>query len=234
MSSSTEGLVELFDHFTGAALRGEIAGVAENSGTAAIVVGQEGGAAVVTTGATSGNRAHLSAGLNWKAASGKLFFKTRVKKITEITTYAMFVGLTDTVAQEMPIELGSGQAITSSATDAVGFIFDTDATTDKWYVGGVKTDVDTALTAVSLNGTHQAPVADEWQEFAIEVNSDGDAVFYFGRDLNESNYGLREIGRIDNCVNPSTLLTPIVCIETRTTAARSAYVDYVRMAGSAD
>lgn len=234
MSSSVNGKVELFDHFTGAALRGEIAGVAENSGTAAIVVGQEGGAAVITTGTSSGNRAHLSAGLNWKAASGGIVFRARVKKITEITSCALFVGLTDTVSQENPIELGASQAITSSATDAVGFIFDTDATIDKWWIGGVKADVDTALTAVNLNGTQQAPVADEWQEFEIHVNSDGDAVFYFGRDLNEGNYGLREVGRIENCVTPGTLLTPHVGIETRTTAARSAYVDYIYVCGGAD
>lgn len=224
----------LEDHFLGAALRGEIAGVAENSGTAAIIVGQEGGAAVITTGTTSGNRAHLSAGLNWKASEGTLKFRARVKKITEITLCAMFIGLTDTVAQENPIEIGASDAVTSNATDAVGFIFDTDAATDKWFVAGVKADVDTGLTAVKLNGTTQdAPVADEWQDFGIDVNPDGDAVFYFGRDVSGKG-GLKEVARVANCVTPGTLLTPHVGIETRTTAARSAYVDYIRMEGSAD
>lgn len=220
------------DHFVGAALRGEVAGVAENSGTAAIIVGQEGGAATITTGATDGNRAHLSMGLNWKPASGSLYFETRMKTVTAATLRAFFVGFTDTVAQENPIELGASQAITSNATDACGFIFDTAATIDKWYVGGVKTDVDTALTAVNLDGTHQAPVADEWQTFGVEVNSDGDAVFYFGRDTG-SKYGLREVARIADAVNPATLLTPHVGIETRDGTARSAYVDYFYLAGSA-
>ena len=37
---------------------------------------------------------------------------------------------------------------------------------------------------------------------------------------------MREVARINNAVTPSVLLTPIVLIETRTTAARSAYADY--------
>ena len=160
MASATHSKVCLFDHFTGAALAGEIAGVVENSGTAAIIVGQEGGAATITTGTSDGNRAHLSAGLNWKAASGSIWFEARVKNVTAVTTRALFIGVTDTVAQENPIELGSAQAITSNATDAVGFIFDTAATTDVWYIGAVKGDVDATLAPVQVSGVSVAPVAD--------------------------------------------------------------------------
>lgn len=226
------GRIPFLDHFYGAALRGEVAGVAENSGTAAIKVGIEGGVCEITTGGADGNRAHLSMGLNWKPAAGSMYFETRMKSVTAATLRAFFIGFTDTVAQENPIELGAAQAITSNASDAAGFIFDTAATIDKWYVGGVKANIDTALTAVSLDGTHQAPVADEWQSFGVEVNSDGDAVFYYGRDSG-SKYGLREVARIADCVTPDTLLTPHVGIETRDGNARTAYVDYFYVAGSA-
>lgn len=223
------GIDTFFDNFYGAALRGEVAGVTENSGTAAIVVGQEGGVAGLVTGATSTNRSLINMGLNWKAGSGSMYFETRVKSVTAITTRALFIGFTDTVAIENPIQLATA-TVTSNASDAVGFLYDTAATTAKWFMAGVKGDVDTAFSAVNLDNVQQAPVADEWQTFGVELNSDGVAVLYFGRD-NGSKYGLREVGRIANAVTPTVLLTPIVCVETRTTAAKTAYVDYFKIRG---
>lgn len=227
------GRVTLFDDFLGAALRGEVAGVAENSGTAAVVVAQDGGVAGLTTGATSGNRAHLSAGLNWKAENGTLSFEARVKPVTDITARAHFVGLTDTVAQENPIEIATA-TITSNASDAVGFVFDTDATTDKWFGLAVKGDADRVVLAdgaIKHDGaTQDAPVADTYETFRIEVNTDGDAVLAYGRDSG-NRYGLRTVLRIDSAVTPTVLLTPHIGIETRTTAAKTAYADYVFIEG---
>ena len=228
MAQTIHGKTELFTHFLGAALPPEVAGVAENSGTAAIKVGIEGGVAEITTGTTDGNRAHLSAGLNMKAASGSLVMEARVKCVTAITTRALFIGFTDSVAQENPIELGASDAITSTATDAVGFVYDTDAATDKWFAVGVKTNIDTALLAVNVKGAQQAPVADKWQTFRVEVNADGHAVFSFGQE----GEGLQEIGRIANAVAPGVLLTPHVGIEARTTAAQTAYVDFLGACGA--
>lgn len=228
--STGMGRVCLFDDFVGAALAGEVAGVAENSGTAAIIVGQDGGAATITTGTSDGNRAHLSAGLNWKAANGNLRFEARVKNVTAITTRALFIGLTDTVAQENPIELGASDAITSSASNAVGFVYDTGAATDKWFGVGVKADVDTALLSIAIDGTQQAPVADTYETFALTVNTDGDATFSYGKDSGNK-YGLREIGRITDAITPGTLVTPHIGIETRTTAAATAYADYLFIEG---
>lgn len=225
MASATHSRVHLFDHFVGAALAGEIAGVAENSGTAAVKVGIEGGACEITTGTSDGNRAHLSAGLNWRADRGGLYFEARVKNVTAVTTRALFIGLTDTVAQENPIELGASQAITSTATDAVGFVFDTGATTDVWYLAGVNTDVDATLVTLAYPGAASvAPAADTWDVFGISVNKDGDAEFFYN--------GIY-VGRISEAVSPDVLLTPHVGIETRTTAAATAYVDYIEMDGAA-
>lgn len=223
------GKVTLFDDFLGAALRGEVAGVAENSGTAAIVVGQDGGAAETTTGTSSGNRAHLSAGLNWKPSNGSVSFEARVKPITDITSRAHFVGLTDSVAQEFPIEYAT-TTITSNASNAVGFVFDTAGTVAKWHGLAVASDVD-AITltngAIKHDGANQdAPVADTYETFRIEVNTDGDAVLAYGRDSG-ARYGLRTVLRIADAVTPTVLLTPMVQVETRTTAAKGAYTDYL-------
>jgi len=228
---TNKGRICLYDDFLGAALRGEYAGVTENSGTAAVVVGQEGGAATVLTGTSSGNRAHISAGLNWKAASGSIYFEARVKPITDITLRANFVGLTDTVAQENPIEY-STTTVTANATDAVGFMFDTAGTVAKWHAAWVKAGAASTLVAgvFTHDGVQPAPVAGEYENFGVHVNTDGDTVFSYGRDTGNK-YGLREVLRVSDTVTPTVLLTPHVGIETRTTAAKEAYVDYIDCEG---
>ena len=225
------GRVELFDDFLGQALRGEWQEVTENSGTfAPTATGLEGGVAALTTGTTSGNRVGAYLELNFKAGTGSIVFEARVKSRTAITTRAIFIGFTDVATIENPIEIGASDAVTSNATNGVGFIYDTDAATDKWWVAGVKADVDTALTAVNLNGTQQAPVADQWQTFRIEINTDGDAVFGFGADTG-SNYGCKEVARIANCVAPTALLVPVVLCETRTSGASIVDIDYIYVCG---
>lgn len=230
--STNHGLLYFFTDFLGAAIDPAVAGVAENSGTAAVTVGQDGGVAGIVTGATSGNRAHLSMGLNFKAANGSLRMETRLKPVTDITNRANFIGFTDTVAQEMPIEYAT-TTITSTATDAVGFMFDTAGTVAKWHCAAVKNDVDVltlAQGALTIDGAQQAPVADVYENFAIEINVDGDAVYSYGRDAGNK-YGLREVLRVSDAVTPTVLLTPHVGIETRTTAAKTAYCDYLEVRG---
>lgn len=222
MASATHSKTCAFSHFLGAAIGPEFAGLAENSGTAGVLVGQEGGVVTLATGTSSGNRAQVHAGVNWKASSGGIFFEARVKNVSAITTRALYVGLTDTVSQENPIEI-SGTTVTSNASDAAGFFYDTDATTDVWYYAGVKADVDTALGTVSVGGVSVAPVADTWATFGIEIDPSGNATFYYN--------GVYQ-GRVLNAVTPGTLLTPIVLVEARTTAAQTAYVDYIDMCGA--
>lgn len=224
------GRVSLFTDYLGAAIDPAWAGVSENSGTGVILVGQANGVATLVTGTTSGNRSMNNAGLNFKASTGKLVYEARVTLHTAITLRAAFIGLTDTVAIENPIELGAGTVQTSTATDAVGFFYDTDADTDKWYFAGVKADVDTALMPLNVNGAQAVPVADVWATFRIEVDLDGNAVFSYGEDK-AGQWGCREVGRLNNCVTPTVLLTPVVMTETRTTAASTVYVDYQYIEG---
>lgn len=222
-TSATNRELSQFDHFFGAALAGQWVGVAENSGSAAIVAGVEGGVVGLITGTTSGNRAQLVSGRNLKTVSGSITFKARVKSVTAITTRALFIGLTDSVSQENPIEIGAGDVVTSTATDAVGFVFDTDATTDKWFVAGVKNDTDTTLTAVNINGSQVAPVADVYDDYGITVSPEGHAEFFLNGVF---------VARIDNCVTPTVLLTPVILIETRTSGAATAYADFADCEGT--
>jgi hypothetical protein len=220
VSSFTDlGRVKYMSHFTGPVIPTEIGGVAENSGTAATVVGKVGGVVGLITGASDGNRSQIISGLNHKAEDGSLDFTALVMNLTAITTRALFIGFTDTVAQENPIEI-NGTTITSNATDAVGFVYDTAATTDVWYIQGVKTDVDTALKAAvnPAGGGTYVPVAGTYNEFRIIVNTDGLASFYIDGAF---------VGQVANTVSTTALLTPIVLLETRTGGAATAYIDAI-------
>ncbi len=227
-STSIGETVILRDVFLGASLNPAIAGTTENSGSGAIVVAQEGGVAGIITGATSGNRSQLTTGLNHLPSSGSVLVQWRVKNVTAITTRALFIGLTDTVALENPIEI-SGTTFTYNATDAVGFVFDTAATTDAWYVAGVASGSgQNAL--LSLNGENVVPTADVYENFMVELTPEGDAVFSYGKDDGSTTTsGLKEIARISSAVTPSVLLTPVALIETRTSGASTAYADALQI-----
>lgn len=226
-SFASNGRTLIESDFMGAAIDPAFAGTTENSGTAALLVAKVNGVVTLVTGTTSGNRSALTSGLNQKAEDGSLVFSAIVMNLTAITTRAVFIGLTDTVSLEMPIEI-SGTTLTTSATDAVGFVYDTDATTDVVYIQGVAADVDTALlTAQRQNrgGATFVPTAGTYDEYRIEVNVDGDAYFYIDGEY---------VGMQANAVTPTVLLTPIVIVETRTTAAQTVYADFVSCEAARD
>ena len=226
--SISNGEIVLFqDDFLGAALAGEVAGTTENSGSAAIVVAQRGGVGGLVTGATDGNISQFTTGLNHLVSDGSIRVQWRVKNQTAILTRALFIGLTDTVSLENPIEL-SGTTFTSNATDAVGFVFDTAATTDVWYVAGVNADTDKGGTAVSIDGSQVSPTIGVYENFAVEVTPAGDAILSYGKDNADGHStGMREVARITAAVATTALLTPIALLETRSAAAKTAYVDSV-------
>ena len=214
---ASKGRVTLEGDFLGPTLLTDWAGVTENSGTAAILAGKAGGQVELVTGASSGNRSHLWSGLNHLPSEGSVVVTFICSNRTAITTRAIFIGLTDVGTQEQPIEI-SGVTVTSNATNAVGFVYDTDATTDIWYLQGVAADVDTPLLAATWNGDSTlVPVAETQDEFTIIVSTDGDAIFYINGE---------QVGIATNAVGTTALLTPIVSLETRTTAAQTLWVDY--------
>lgn len=230
-TSISNDLTVLYDDFLGAVINPAIGGVSENSGTAAIVVAQRGGVGGLVTGASSGNRSAFNTGLNYLVSDGGIVVQWRMKQVTGITTRALFVGLSDTVSLENPIEL-SGTTFTSNATDAVGFVYDTDATTDVWYTAAVNADSDKGGTAVTINGGTVAPEAGIYENFRIEVNADGDAILSYGKDNGgQTITGWQIVATIENAVATTALLTPYILLETRTAGASTAYVDALLIAG---
>jgi len=145
--------------------------------------------------------------------SGALTFECRVK-LSAITNVAAFFGFTDQkAALEIPIEsAASADTLTSNATDGCGFMFDTAMSTDNiWFVG-----VDTNSDATAQNSA-LAFVADTYRTLRMVVTAAGAATFYIDGTL---------VGTSMADATAATTLYPTLCVSSRTTATRTATVDY--------
>ncbi len=216
--------VQLFDHFLGDVIADQYSAAKGSDAQAIIatvVAGEAGGVVRQTSGDTTvvaESACALTHALNWKANQGGLYMKARVRLNTSVADVAVCVGLTDVLATttlEEPFSI-SGTTITSNATDAVCFVFDTAQTNDAWHIQGVKNNTDTAI-----NNTGVAPVADTWVTLEIVVDTIGNATFY----INGVSYGT-----VANAVTASVALTPVVSIMARTTTSKVIDMDYLMVA----
>ena len=188
------------------------------------------GKIVGTTGAGSGasmaaNGILIDGGLTWKAGTqGPLDFQTRLQ-ISAITNICLYAGFTDQVSTlEMPFTI-SGSTVTSNATDAVGFLFDTAATAATWKLLGVANDVDATLQEAvqSTSTATTAPVAATYTTLRVTVATDGSATFF----INGNPVGTRMAGAVTSTV----ALAPVIAVFSRTTASPTCTVDYVHVSG---
>jgi len=212
----------VFDHFTGAALNTNIWTAVEGTDSAtsaAALASAAGGVLRLTTGdAGTGAAADMEqivSQLAYKASLGGLSMETRIK-LSAITTCLLFVGFTDSLSFEVPIEsAGSVNTLTSTATDAVGFLFDTRMSTDTFHLVGVKNDVDATSQVLDV-----APVAATYVTLRVDVSSAGDAQFFID--------GV-QVGEImEDAVTPTALLTPTVAVsKTSVAASMTADLDWL-------
>lgn len=216
--------ISYFEDFLGDVVPDQInavEGTDSATSNAAILAGGQGGVLQLTTGdagtGLAADMEQITWALTFQASNGGLAFQTRIK-LSAITTCYVFVGFTDLVTLEAPIEsAASANTLTSNATDAVGFMFDTRMTDDKWWLVGVATDVD---------ATHQntgfAPVADDYETLRIEVSSTGVASFFRnGMQVGTSMSGAVAVGAD---------LTPTIAVsKTSVAASMTAEVDYVHV-----
>lgn len=224
VAGTAKNRVRFFDDFLGDVIADQWAVVegADTSTSDAAVVSGVGGMLRLTTGDSAtatyaGNGIQVTHGAfyNWKAENGGLRFETRIK-LSAITTCALFVGFTDLGTFEAPIEsAGSGNTITTNATDAVGIMFDTRMTADNFWGVGVKNDVD--ATAVNLG---VAPVAATYITLAIEIGADERANFFINGAL---------VGSTASAVTKTVLLTPTIAatslLDTLSITLDADYVD---------
>lgn len=223
----------LFDDFTGDTLDTNrwlaLEGTDSATSDAAILSGGIGGVVRLTTGdAGTGEAADMEqlncGALQWQASNGGLTMQARLK-LSAITTCYAFVGFTDLASTlEAPIvSAASANTLTSNASDAVGFMFDTRMTDDKWWLVGVAGDTDS---------THQnttfAPVAAEYETFRIELDkADAGATTSRARFYRNGN----QVGTVmTGALTSATDLTPTICVsKTSVAASMTMDLDYVHV-----
>lgn len=216
--------VSFFDDFIGDLVQDEwgfVEGTDSATSAAAILAGGIGGVLRLTTGdAGTGYAAdaeQMNMALQWQASNGGLFIEARLK-LSAITTCYAFIGFTDTLALEAPIvSASSANTLTTNATDAVGFMFDTNMTADTWWLTGVANDVD-----ATAQNTGYAPVADTYAKFRIEIDSEGAASFFYN--------GIQVGTKMTGAVTPAADLTPIITVsKLSVTASMNLDLDYVAL-----
>lgn len=132
-------------------------------------------------------------------------------KVSAITNVAIFMGFTDTASFEEPMSL-STTTFTTAATDAVGFLFDTAATTDTIRFHAVDSDTDNAAPV----NTGLAFVADTYVELAVEIDTNGTARGYVDGVL---------VATLATCISTDVALYPVLTATARSTAVRKVSVD---------
>lgn len=219
---ASPSVAAFFDDFLGDVLADQWNAIeTDTDGAQAVLAGGIGGVLRVTSGNDDGNGVVLpdlsgvTSYLNWQASNGGLEFQCRFK-MSRITDAYAFIGFTDLVTVEAPIiSAGSVDTLTSNATDAVGFMFDTNQTTDTFHLVGVATDVDATRQAIST-----APVADDYATFRIEISAAGAATFYIN--------GLQVGVTMSGAVTAGADLTPIIAVSNQDgTSALTAEIDYI-------
>lgn len=189
-----------------------------------VTAAQKGGVARLTaandSGTFSADSAMLNMSLAFRADAGGIFVAGRLKSNTAITARTLGLGFTDvlsaTGATEEPSSI-SVVTLTTNASDHAGFLFDTSATAQEWHAVAVDTDVDTAFTALGV-----APVADTYQNFLLVIDVDGQGWWYINGVL-ENN--------VAAVLTPTVLLTPYAYINSTTTTAAIADLDYIAVGG---
>lgn len=218
--------VVLFDDFLGDVLQDPWNAVegTDTDATQAVLAGGIGGLLRLTSGNddANGTQATDASGvtsfLNWQASNGDLVFQARIK-VSRITDSYIFAGFTDVITAELPIiSAASANTLTSNATDAVGFMFDTNMTADNWWLVGVANDVDATAQNVG-----SAPVANQFVTLRIEVTTEGKASFF----INGAQVGTQ----MSAALTAATDLTPCVYVSNADgTSTVTLDVDYIHVA----
>ena len=226
------GIVELKDDFLLSADHSGWNDNTENSGTAAILANTEDGFIELTTGTTIGNRSQITGERVWRSESGgPLQIEIGARLVTDLLNKSIFLGFTDVTTIENPVE-GSGTAdeLTTTATDAVGFMYDeADTTTDRWFAVGVDSNVDAAGSGpLDATWSQTTPVAATDYSFRIVVSSAASsaAEFYINgiQVFRDGAAGWTD-RRLTGAVSANVNLCPTALIECRAAAAESIYID---------
>ena len=184
------------------------------------ITAAEGGVIRLTTGdagtGVAADGSQLVCAVPVQADSGGLHCECRLRINSAVTDIQVNVGLTDSTSLELPVSI-SGTTITTTASDAAVFCYDTSQTTDEWY--GVAVDSDTDDAGNAILGV--APTADTYQRLGIHVSSDGTEI----RFLVDGVEKLKLSG--DAGISPDVDLYFTVVANATTTTTKTVDVDYI-------
>lgn len=226
--------VAVRDHFMGASLsdvwstyKGSdpdcaiAAPVALTDGGISMVAGNDAGSTMALNGTQINTSAFLlptRGGLDFDIA----FY------ISAITNLCLFAGFTDNPGSlEMPFTIGAGDVITPVATDAVGFLYDTNADTDNYWITGVKNGVMAASeslknpTAGVVATISPSLIGTGLRRLRVRVGPTGLARFY----VNDVRVGVDMV----DAVTPSVNLCAYFGFFSRSTATKTATIDYLNV-----
>lgn len=168
-------------------------------------------------GTTANDASQIVAAIPVKAENGGLIFETRLHINTSVANITINAGFTDSQTLEQPFEIGAVDAITSNATDAACFVYDTDASNDDWFACAVDGDADDVGNAT----TGKVPTADTYQTLRIEINEDGTCLKFFINGV------LVKTLVDDTGVSPDVNLYATVVICSTTTTVKTVDIDYI-------
>lgn len=212
------GKVKYFDDFTGVAIDTTNDWNGVGTGDTIAINAQNNGAVRLTTHTDDNDSSRLASMCVLNASKGPIVMEARVTQVTDSEGRGFFIGFTDdATTEETPISI-SGTTVTTTASNAVGFYFDTDATTDTIRFGGVATDVDSTQVDTGI------AIADAgtWTTFRVAVDTDGSAV---------GSINGKEVARVQNAVTANTDLCATVLIKNSDAAAAIMDVDYIYFEG---
>lgn len=173
------------------------------------------GGITLTTAATDTKTCSISCGGIWWYCAKNPVVEMRFQ-LDVVTTVAINAGFSDAVSEgtgALPF-LISGTTVSDTATNGVMFCFDTNQTTDYWYI--VNTNAGTQ--AGTILASSKAPVAATDVTLRVKLDSAGNAWYFYNGE---------EVGYKALATAAATPLVPYFGIRNNSAAAHVATLKYV-------
>jgi hypothetical protein len=174
------------------------------------------GGVTLTTAATDTKTCSLSCGGIWWYPAKNPVMEAKFS-IDVVTTVAINVGFTDAAAEgtgALPFTI-SGTTVADTATDGAMFCFDTNQTTDYWYIVNTKN----GTQGGTLLASTYTPAANTAVTLRVAIDSSGNAQYYYNGEL---------VGYKADAVTSTVPLIPYVGIRNNSAAAHVLTLRYVR------
>jgi hypothetical protein len=210
--------VVVYDDFTGADISSYWTQTEDNGGTVAIATGAaaNSGAFTITTDVNDDDRGILTGSLNWYPAKNPVM-EARVM-VDRITLCSFGVGFTDATTEGNDVQpfSVSGATVTDTANNGAAIVFDTDATTDYFWI------VNSLATAEggSILPSTRVPVASTYITLRVAIDTAGGARYYINGE---------EVGYKALATTTTTALCPYISCINRAGAALVLTCDYIKV-----